>query len=180
MKIMIASDIHGDAVCTEKLLEIYKNEGCSQLVLLGDILYHGPRNDLPAGYAPKRVIPMLNAMTDEIVCVCGNCDAEVDAMVLDFPINPGYLELELNGIKTVITHGHRYSADCPPPCDFTLILSGHTHIPTVLNLGAGRAAVNPGSTSIPKGGFSKSFAILDGKSLTVYDFDMNAIFNVVF
>ena len=101
MKIIIASDIHGDAVCAARLVDIYKNSGASRLLLLGDILYHGPRNALPAGYAPAKVAEMLNEIKDEIICVRGNCDAEVDGMVLKFPINSDMVMLEADGVRGI-------------------------------------------------------------------------------
>ena len=97
MKLMIASDIHGSAFYCEKMIEAYKREGADRLLLLGDILYHGPRNDLPEGYAPKEVIAMLNPLKSELLCVRGNCDTEVDQMVLEFPILADYCYVNLSG-----------------------------------------------------------------------------------
>lgn len=172
---MIASDIHGDALCAERMLEIYNREGCEKLILLGDILYHGPRNDLPSGYAPKRVIALLNAMKDDIIALNGNCDAEVDQMVLDFPILPAYITMEICGVRAVLTHGHKYNMEAEPPCEYDLLLHGHTHVQCIKKFGDGRVCINPGSTSIPKEENPPSFAIAEGRKITVYDFSMNVL-----
>ena len=148
---VIASDLHGSAYYTEKLLEAYHAEQADGLLLLGDILYHGPRNDLPRGYAPKEVIAMLNPLASEILCVRGNCDAEVDQMVLDFPLMGDYAMVPLGERRLFLTHGHHYNADNPPalgPGD--VLLHGHTHVPTCLHHPAGFWVLNPGSVSIPK------------------------------
>ena len=148
---LIASDLHGSAYYTEKLLEAYAAEEADRLVLLGDILYHGPRNDLPRGYAPKEVIAMLNPLAAEILCVRGNCDAEVDQMVLDFPLMADYSLLECNGQRLFLTHGHHFNADNPPPLHRgDVLLHGHTHLPTCLHHPTGFWVLNPGSVSIPK------------------------------
>ena len=136
MKLMIASDIHGSAFYCEKMIEAYKREGADRLLLLGDILYHGPRNDLPEGYAPKEVIAMLNPLKSELLCVRGNCDTEVDQMVLEFPILADYCYVNLSGengqgdITIFATHGHIYHPHHLPPLkDGDILLNGHTHIP---------------------------------------------------
>ena len=115
MKIMIASDIHGSAYYCEKMVEAYKSEGAKKLVLLGDILYHGPRNDLPKDYEPKKVIEMLNKIKGEILCVRGNCDTEVDQMVLDFPVLADYAVIYDGDVTMYLTHGHKYNPDNLPP-----------------------------------------------------------------
>ena len=152
MKYMIVSDIHGDADCTEKFLEYFRGEGCDMLIILGDILYHGPRNDLPDGYAPKNVIELLNENKDKLLCVRGNCDTEVDQMVLDFTVNPDPMSVEIIGIKTLLTHGHKTDVEGDFGGEFSLILYGHTHLLRAEKNRAGITVVNPGSTSIPKGG----------------------------
>ena len=130
MKWMIASDIHGSAFYCQQLLERYREEGADRLLLLGDLLYHGPRNDLPAEYAPKKVISMLNAHKDEIFCVRGNCEAEVDQMVLEFPVLADYALLSFGDRMVFATHGHLFSeAHLPPLRQGRLFLYGHTHIP---------------------------------------------------
>ena len=150
-KILIASDLHGDAECTEKLIERFYEEKAELLVLLGDLLYHGPRNDLPSGYAPKRSIELLNREAERILAVRGNCDTEVDQMVLSFPVLADYAVLYLGGRRVYLTHGHRYNAENPlPMAAGDLMLCGHTHVPTVIPFGKGNRYLNPGSTSIPK------------------------------
>lgn len=162
MKWIIASDIHGSAAHCRSLLEAYKNEGGEKLILLGDILYHGPRNDLPDEYGPKSVIEMLNEMKDEILCVRGNCDAEVDQMVLNFPIMAEYALLPIGNRTVFITHGHKFNTSNPPSLkDGDILLHGHTHIPVCED--HGYIYMNPGSTSIPKKGSAFSYMTFDGK-----------------
>ncbi len=154
MKYLIASDIHGSSFYCKKLLDLYEKTNCQTLVLLGDILYHGPRNELPLEYNPKEVLNMLNdfAKTNRILCVRGNCDAEVDQMVLDFPIMATYAALELAGHFTYITHGHVYGEDNPPHLKKgDILIQGHTHIQRKVQKD-GILFLNPGSTSLPKGG----------------------------
>ena len=163
MKLMIASDIHGSAYFCKKLLEAYKVEKADRLLLLGDILYHGPRNDLPRDYNPKEVIAMLNPMKHELLCVHGNCDTEVDQMVLEFPILADYCFLELDGHTILATHGHVYNPKNLPmlkPGD--ILLNGHTHIPANQDMGT-YIYMNPGSVSIPKEGSAHGYMIYDGK-----------------
>ena len=151
MKWMIASDIHGSAKYCRMLLEAQRREKPDKTVLLGDLLYHGPRNDLPEEYSPKDVLAMLNEKKNYI-CVRGNCDTEVDQMVLDFPILADYLVLA-DGAQTVyVTHGHHYSEDSPLPLsEGEILLCGHTHVPA-LRKHEGYIYMNPGSVSIPKEG----------------------------
>ncbi|MGN0778866.1 MAG: phosphodiesterase [Aristaeellaceae bacterium] len=150
MKWMIASDIHGSAHWCRRLLEAFQREQADRLILLGDILYHGPRNDLPDGYAPKEVIAMLNPLRERLLCVRGNCEAEVDQMVLDFPVMADYAVLPAGQHLVYLTHGHIYNAShLPPLCTGDVLVHGHTHIPcceTVQNV----QVLNPGSVSIPK------------------------------
>lgn len=162
MKLMIASDIHGSAYYAEKLLNAYRESGAQRLVLLGDILYHGPRNDLPKDYAPKRVIEMLNAVSDELLCVRGNCDTEVDQMVLNFPVLADYAVLFLDGKTVYLTHGHKYGADnFPNVKKGDVIIQGHTHVP-MFEERDGVLCINPGSVSIPKEGSAHRCLIYDG------------------
>ena len=131
MKLMIASDIHGDSACTKALLEHYRASGARRLILLGDILYHGPRNPLPAGYAPKEVIALLSQpeVRDSLFCVRGNCDTEVDQMVLPFPCMAEFSELLLDGKTFYLTHGHHANPDKLPPLpEGSVFLFGHTHV----------------------------------------------------
>ena len=163
MKLMIASDIHGSAYYCKKLIDAYKSEKADKLLLLGDILYHGPRNDLPRDYNPKEVIAMLNPMKQELLCVRGNCDTEVDQMVLEFPILADYCFLELDGHTIFATHGHVHNPkNLPMLIKGDIMLNGHTHIPANQNMGE-YTYMNPGSVSIPKEGSSHGYMIYDGK-----------------
>lgn len=176
MKLMIASDIHGSAFYCQKLIDAYRREGADRLLLLGDILYHGPRNDLPKEYDPKSVIAMLNPLKNELLCVRGNCDTEVDQMVLAFPILADYCLLELDGRTIFATHGHIYNPqNLPPLKKGDILLNGHTHIPANQNMGT-YTYINPGSVSIPKDGSDHGYILydnefiwkdLDGKEQTI-------------
>ncbi|MBQ4117615.1 MAG: phosphodiesterase, partial [Oscillospiraceae bacterium] len=143
MKLMIASDIHGSAFYCRKMLEAFKNEHADRLLLLGDILYHGPRNDLPKDYAPKEVISMLNGIKENILCVRGNCDTEVDQMVLEFPVLNEQIFLSIDGTDMLAVHGHK---PFPAVKSGTVILSGHTHVPKIAQEN-GVIFINPGSVS---------------------------------
>ena len=152
MKLLIASDIHGSAYWCRKLLEVYEAEKPHKLVLLGDILYHGPRNDLPREYAPKEVIAMLSPLAEKILCVRGNCEAEVDQMVLPFPCMAPYSQLMVEDRTFYLTHGHHENPRNLPrlnPGD--LFLYGHTHVKEDIQV-EGVRCLNPGSVSIPKDG----------------------------
>ena len=152
MKLLIASDIHGSACWCEKLLHLAQREQPDKLILLGDVLYHGPRNDLPLGYAPKQVIAMLEPWKDKILCVRGNCEAEVDQMVLPFPCMATYSQLLVDGRTFFLTHGHHYDPDRLPPLkQGDVFLYGHTHVKLDRMRGEVRC-LNPGSVSIPKDG----------------------------
>lgn len=152
MKFVIASDIHGSAYWCRKLLELAEREQPEKLILLGDILYHGPRNDLPREYAPKQVIPMLEQWKDKILCVRGNCEAEVDQMVLPFPCMTDYSEVLADGKRLFLTHGHHFGPDQLPNLpEGSLFLSGHTHV-KMDEVRNGIRCLNPGSVSIPKDG----------------------------
>lgn len=150
MKWLIASDIHGSAVYCRQLLAAFDREQADRLLLLGDLLYHGPRNDLPEGYAPKEVISLLNARKDVLFCVRGNCEAEVDQMVLQFPVLADYMLLEVHGRMIYATHGHHAGEENPPPfSEGSVLLNGHTHVPACTDHGDW-LYLNPGSVSIPK------------------------------
>ena len=152
MKLVIASDIHGSAYYCKRLLEVVKAESPDRLVLLGDILYHGPRNDLPRDYAPKEVIAMLNPLKDIIISVRGNCDTEVDQMVLDFDVLSDSAVIYDGETELFLTHGHKYSPENPPKLKRgAILLGGHTHVACDNDMGDFRY-INPGSVSIPKGG----------------------------
>ncbi len=162
MKLMIASDIHGSAYWCERLLEKYNEESPDILLILGDILYHGPRNDLPRDYAPKEVASMLNPLADKILCVRGNCDSEVDGMVLDFPIMAEYALLHIDGATIFATHGHKFSEDNPPKMPAgAILLCGHTHIAKIAEH-ENYTYINPGSVSIPKESTGHGYMIFEG------------------
>ena len=161
MKLMIASDIHGSSKWCEKMLDAWRREAPGRLVLLGDLLYHGPRNDLPEGYAPKAVIAMLNDIAPHLLCVRGNCEAEVDQMVLAFPVMADYAALLVDGHAVYATHGHVWNeVNSPPLQPGDLLLCGHTHIPCC-HRHEGFTYANPGSVSIPKQSTPHSYATLE-------------------
>ncbi len=185
MKLMIASDLHGAAPAVEKMLSEFESSGAERLILLGDILYHGPRNDLPAGYDPKRVIALLSPYADRLFCVRGNCDTEVDQMVLPFPILSETALLFVDGRTWFAAHGHRAGAnplidDLPPLPSGSVFLSGHTHIPTLHLDKNGVLRLNPGSTSIPKGGFPAGYALYEDGRFSVVDLERNALMEFAF
>lgn len=164
MKLMIASDIHGSAYFCERLLEAFDRETADRMLLLGDILYHGPRNDLPRGYAPKQALEMLNAVKTCLFCVRGNCDTEVDQMVLEFPILADYCLLTAGERLIYATHGHRYNLNVLPPLQpGDILLHGHTHVPAWERFGDGNLYLNPGSVSIPKNGSPNGYMILENR-----------------
>ncbi|MBQ8414952.1 MAG: phosphodiesterase [Clostridia bacterium] len=176
MKLLIASDIHGDLESANNVISRFAEEGCDRLLLLGDILYHGPRNDLPEHYNPKSVISLLNKYRNIILAVRGNCDTEVDQMVLNFPVLSDYGCLFLDGLTVYATHGHKYSIDSPPPlCKGDILLGGHTHVPACIGFGDENYYLNPGSVAIPKNGFQKSYMIYENKCFTVKDFNGNTL-----
>ncbi len=179
MKILIASDIHGSAYWCRKLMEKYVSSGAERMLLLGDLLYHGPRNDLPDEYAPREVIGMLNEHKNEIYAVRGNCEAEVDQMVLDFPVMAEYCLLPLRRKMIFATHGHIFNEDHLPPLKRgDILLHGHTHIWKAENRGD-YTILNPGSVSIPKGGNVPTYAMLSGSQFVILDFDGNVLSSVL-
>ncbi len=161
MKLFIASDIHGSAYWCRKMLKAFEQSGAEKLVLLGDILYHGPRNDLPKDYDPKQVIAMLNPLKSKILCVRGNCDTEVDQMVLDFPVLADYAWICADGCRLFLTHGHRFGPGNPPPLEKgDYLLCGHTHVPVIRDCGS-FTYVNCGSVAIPKENSAHSYIIFE-------------------
>lgn len=178
MKYLIASDIHGSAAWCRRLLAAFTNEGADKLVLLGDILYHGPRNDFPDEYAPKEVFAMLNAVKDKILCVRGNCDSEVDQMVLEFPILADYALLS-HGEKTLfLTHGHLFNDQNPPLLKAgDVLFNGHFHLPCHKTMEKGATYANCGSVSLPKEGFPHSYILLDNDTLYWKDLETGGFFD---
>ena len=175
MKIMFASDIHGSAYYCRKMLDIYSESGAGRLVILGDLLYHGPRNDLPKEYAPKEVIALLNEHKNKIYAVRGNCEAEVDQMVLEFPVMADYCILSVDGRTFYATHGHIYNQDNLPPLqEGDILIHGHTHVLKAQQMD-GYILLNPGSVSIPKEGNPATYAVLENSIFTIKDFDGNTV-----
>lgn len=171
MKLMIASDIHGSQYYCKKMIEAYRMEKADKLLLLGDILYHGPRNDLPKDYNPKAVISLLNEINNEILCVRGNCDSEVDQMVLNFPIMSDYCVLYINNHMIFATHGHIFHPDKLPMLKKgDILLNGHTHVPKCI-VGDDYIYMNPGSISIPKEESAHGYMILEDNIFTWKDFN---------
>ena len=161
MKFLIASDLHGSASACQKLLSAFAREGADRLILLGDILYHGPRNDLPDAYAPKEVIALLSPLADRILAVRGNCDTEVDQMVLPFPILADYAVMPVGERLMYLTHGHKYGEATPPPmATGDILLQGHTHVAGIKEK-EGFTLLNPGSLSIPKENTPRGYILLE-------------------
>ena len=180
MKLMFASDIHGSAYYCRRMLELYQKSNASRLILLGDILYHGPRNDLPKDYAPKKVIAMLNPLKDQILAVRGNCDTEVDQMVLEFPILADYAFLLVEGQAIYATHGHIFHENhLPPVQDGDVLIHGHTHLLEAKEIrtedGRRIKILNPGSVSIPKGGNPATYGILEDGVFSILDLENREI-----
>lgn len=175
MKLFIASDIHGSEFYCKKMLDCYRNEKADRILLLGDILYHGPRNDLPKDYNPKAIISLLNNLKDEILCVRGNCEAEVDQMVLSFPVLADYCIISENNTTIFATHGHKYNEENLPPLKKgDILLCGHTHVPKCTDFGS-FIYMNPGSISIPKENSHHGYMIFENNSFLWKDFDGNII-----
>ena len=178
MKWMIASDLHGSAYYCRKMLEALEREGADRLFLLGDLLYHGPRNDLPREYAPKEVIPLLNGKKEKLLCVRGNCDAEVDQMVLEFPVMADYAVLPVGQRLIYATHGHIYHVkNLPPLAPGDVLLHGHTHVPAWTEFGQGNLYLNPGSVSIPKENSPHSYMTLEGNTMQWKELESSAVFH---
>lgn len=178
MKILIASDIHGSAFWCERLLEAFETENADKLLLLGDILYHGPRNDFPQDYAPKKVFAMLNAIKDKITCIRGNCDSEVDQMVLEFPILADYALIS-DGTRTLFaTHGHLFSRETPPLLQAgDILLNGHFHEPTYAELENGAWYANCGSVALPKADTPHSYIVYEDGYLEWKDLESGGFFD---
>ena len=172
MKLLIASDIHGDIAAARAVVDEYRRSGADRLVLLGDLLYHGPRNDLPKDYAPKEVIALLNSVKDELLCVRGNCDTEVDQMVLDFPILADYALIEADGVRMFVTHGHKFNLDNLPPLKTgEVLVHGHTHVRAMVEFGNKNLYVKPGSPSIPKENTPRGCVLFENGKFTFIDFE---------
>ena len=174
----VKSDLHGSAYYCRKMLEAFEREGADRLFLLGDLLYHGPRNDLPREYAPKEVIPLLNGKKEKLLCVRGNCDAEVDQMVLEFPVLADYAVLPVGQRLIYATHGHIYHVkNLPPLAPGDVLLHGHTHVPAWTEFGQGNLYLNPGSVSIPKEDSPHSYMILEENTMQWKELESSAVFH---
>lgn len=158
MKYLILSDIHGSLTVVETVLRQFEQLNCDMLLLLGDLLNYGPRNGFAPGLDPQGVAQQLNAMADRTICVRGNCDSEVDQMLLDFPILDTCAHLVDEGRHIILTHGHVYGEEKPPRGHFDLLCQGHTHLPHITRRPNGTAVLNPGSPTFPKGGNPPTFA----------------------
>lgn len=177
MKFLIASDIHGSAKYCKMLIDAFYKEKADKILLLGDILYHGPRNDLPDGYAPKEVIALLNPLKEKLMCVRGNCDTEVDQMVLDFPILADYAVIPVGDKLLYLTHGHKFNPQALPPLSKgDILINGHTHIPKCENMGD-FTYMNCGSVSIPKENSPHSYMTLEGDSFKWINLETGEIYN---
>ncbi|MCI9541470.1 MAG: phosphodiesterase [Lachnospiraceae bacterium] len=178
MKILFASDIHGSAIYCRKLLCAYEESKADRLVLLGDILYHGPRNDLPEGYSPKDVIALLNAKKEEVYAVRGNCEAEVDQMVLEFPVMADYMVITDERVTFFATHGHLFHKENLPPLKKgDAFIYGHTHV-LHAEKKEGLYFLNPGSVSLPKEGNPPTYAIYEDGWFGIFDFNGNQIIKI--
>ena len=167
MRILFLSDIHGVPSALDAALEAGNALGYDRIVLLGDLLYHGPRNGVPNFYDPVKVAKTLNALKDRIVAVRGNCDAEVDQMMFEFPMMGDYAVLEAGKETFFLTHGHLWNEWRLPPVGIgTVLAHGHTHVPELKRLECGLTIFNPGSVSLPKGGAERSFGYFDGDRLS--------------
>lgn len=169
MKILFASDLHGSVYYGKKLEEVYKREKATQLILLGDLLYHGARNPLPKDYSPKELVSVLNGFED-VIAIRGNCDSEVDQMVLDFEILSQTLVV-VDGLKLFLTHGHKYNeSNLPKIKSSDVLIHGHTHIPLAKKTES-CFVFNPGSLTMPKGGYESSYGVYENKEFTVKALD---------
>ena len=176
MKFIIASDIHGSAYYCRMLLEAFEKEKADKILLLGDILYHGPRNDLPKEYAPKEVIALLNPLKNKILCVRGNCDTEVDQMVLNFPVLADYAVIAVDNTVIYATHGHKYNEENRPPvANGDILFCGHTHIP-VINRHDSYTYMNTGSVSIPKENSPHSYVVFENGNFYWKDLETGEIY----
>lgn len=181
MKLLICSDIHGDLNSAKRVFEAFKKEGADKILILGDLLYHGPRNDLPESYNPKAVIELLNKNREIIMSVRGNCDTEVDQMVLNFPILADYICIFDQGLSIFATHGHHHNTQTPPPLrKGEILLHGHTHVLKIEEFGDENCYVNPGSCALPKENNPRTYTIYENRSFTIKDFDGKIILSKAF
>ena len=169
MKVLVISDIHGSGYYAEKIKEIEKREKPNKIVLLGDLYYHGPRNDLSQEYNPMKVAGILNSLKNKLLVVRGNCDAEVDEMISEFEFN-AHIVMEINGKMFYFTHGHKYNIEKIPYDDFDIMMYGHIH-QGFIEEKEGLVFANPGSISLPKGGSRHSYIVVDENEIILKDVD---------
>lgn len=168
MKLFFASDLHGSLTATKKVFAQFEKSGADQLILLGDLLYHGPRNPLPESYDPKAVAHLLNQNACRLISVRGNCDAEVDQMMLNFPCLADYAIVFADGYRFYITHGHLFNSDhLPPLCPADIFVHGHFHVPMIEEK-QGIVIVNPNSAALPKQGVA-SYALYENQVISLHD-----------
>ena len=175
MKLMFASDVHGDIVGATKMLEAFGREEAEKLILLGDLLYFGPRNALKESYNPQEVIKLLNSNKEKLLCVRGNCDAEVDQMVLDFPIMAEYAYLCVDGTSMILTHGHKINKENVNLNKDEILIHGHTHVLCIEKFGKGNLYINPGSTTYPKENNPPSYMIYENGVFTIKELNGSEI-----
>lgn len=175
MKLLIASDIHGSAYYCDLLMKQIEKENPDKIVLLGDHLYHGPRNDLPKDYDPKQVLAMLNSVKDKVIAVRGNCDSEVDQMVLQFPTMADYCVIEVDDKTIYASHGHIYNQDNPVPYMKGILLCGHSHVPACIEYD-NITYINPGSVSIPKDNSKHSYMIYEDSVFKWIDLEIEEVY----
>ncbi len=171
MKMLIASDIHGSAYYCRKVIEAAEKEGAERILLLGDLLYHGPRNPLPKEYDTFKVTALLNGIKEKLICVRGNCDSEVDQMVLEFPMMAEQCVIPLGTRVLFATHGHQLNRENPPmlqPGD--ILLNGHFHV-AACEQADHFIYMNPGSAALPKDGSYHGYLFLDDTGFVWKDFD---------
>lgn len=171
MKYLLFSDIHGCLPALEKVLDFFEAEHCDMMCIMGDIINYGPRNRIPEGIDPKGIVERLNALADKIIAVRGNCDAEVDQMLLDFPIMETYALLVDGGKRYLLTHGHVYNKENMPKGPYEAMIYGHSHLWELSHNEKGQAIVNTGSITFPKGGNPPTFATLEDGKFTMYQLD---------
>ncbi|NLC95873.1 MAG: phosphodiesterase [Bacilli bacterium] len=176
MKLLIASDIHGSLYYTKLLIDKFNKEKCDRLILLGDILYHGPRNPVPKDYEPKEVANLLNQYKDKIICVRGNCDSEVDQMILEFPVSSAYSYLLIDNYTFFLTHGHLYNPEQLPLTENSIYVYGHTHIPVLEN--SSYIKLNPGSISLPKDNYEPTYALYEDGKIIIKTFENKVLWQI--
>ncbi len=167
MKYLIVSDIHGSLTALQKVLDYFQRNECDMLCLLGDILNFGPRNSIPEGHNPQEVAKLLNTISSKVVAIRGNCDSEVDQMLLNFPIMSSYTMLVDEGKRLLLTHGHIYTPENTTNLDFDALFFGHTHVPQLYKTKEGKIICNTGSVTFPKEGNPPTFAVYESGKVKV-------------